>query len=123
MIQILLVVHIFIGILLVGIILFQKSEGGGLGGSQQSSLFSAKGVDHLFTRITITLAILFALNCLIMGILLGKKEVLFDKALEAKHASSAPVASEKAYPEKVAPEKAELPSSVTPQTPKPETAK
>ena len=112
MIQILLIVHIFIGVLLVGVILFQKSEGGGLGSSQQASLFSSRGVDHFFTRITITLAVLFAINCLIMGILLGKKESLFKNA---------PVKTHQEFNIPAPPEKTDLPSSTT--TPKQETAK
>ena len=73
MIQILLIIHIFIAVLLVGTILIQKSEGGGLGSSQQASMFTPRGGANFFTRLTVILAATFAASCLLMGIILGKK--------------------------------------------------
>jgi preprotein translocase subunit SecG len=60
MFQFLLVVHIIIAAALVGVILMQRSEGGGLGmGGSPSGLMSARGAADFLTRATTILAILF----------------------------------------------------------------
>jgi len=68
---ILLIIHIFITLAMIGIILMQRSEGGGLGmgGGASSNMFSARGTSNLLTRITGILAALFMGNCLLMGII------------------------------------------------------
>lgn len=115
MIQILLVIHIFIAALLVGVILIQKSEGGGLGSAQQASLFTSRGSANFFTRATATLAIIFAVSCLIMGILLGKKpEGVFTKPVVS------PIIDIPASPEKpVVPSQINI-APPTPEAKKPE---
>ena len=56
----LLIVHAIIATLLVGVILVQKSEGGGLGmGGSPSGLMSARGAADFLTRATSVLAALF----------------------------------------------------------------
>jgi len=67
----LLVLHVFITLAMIGVILMQRSEGGGLGmgGGASSSMFSARGTSNLLTRITAILAALFMGNCLLMGII------------------------------------------------------
>ena len=58
--QFLLVVHAIIAAMLVGVILMQKSEGGGLGmGGSPSGLMSARGAADFLTRSTSVLATLF----------------------------------------------------------------
>lgn len=68
---VLLILHIFITLAMIGIILMQRSEGGGLGmgGGASSSMFSARGTSNLLTRVTGILAALFMGNCLLMGII------------------------------------------------------
>lgn len=68
---VLLIIHIFITLAMIGVILMQRSEGGGLGmgGGASSSMFSARGTSNLLTRITGVLAALFMGNCLLMGII------------------------------------------------------
>jgi preprotein translocase subunit SecG len=68
--NVLLIVHVFITLALIGVILLQRSEGGGLGlggGSASSNVFTARGAANLLTRLTAILAALFFLNCLLMG--------------------------------------------------------
>lgn len=81
---ILLVIHGFIALLLIGVILLQKSEGGGglgLGGSNSSgNVFSARGAANFLTRMTAILAALFFANCLLMGVI-AKREVAQTSAL------------------------------------------
>jgi preprotein translocase subunit SecG len=55
---------------LVGIILMQKSEGGGLGmggGGSPASIFSARGAGDFMTRTTAILAILFVILSIILA--------------------------------------------------------
>jgi preprotein translocase subunit SecG len=62
MFQFLLVVHIIVGIALVGVILMQRSEGGGLaGGGSPAGLMSARGAADFLTRTTSILAGAFVL--------------------------------------------------------------
>jgi len=60
---VLLVIHLFVAIALVGVILLQRSEGGalGIGGGNggAGSIFSARGVGNALTRATAFLAIAF----------------------------------------------------------------
>ncbi|MBP9752533.1 MAG: preprotein translocase subunit SecG [Proteobacteria bacterium] len=68
--NILLVIHIIVTVLMIGIILLQKSEGGGLGSSSNSgSAFSARGAANLLTRTTSILATLFMALCIVMTIM------------------------------------------------------
>lgn len=58
----LLVVHALVAATLVGVILVQRSEGGGLGmGGSPSGLMSARGAADFLTRATAVLAAVFVL--------------------------------------------------------------
>ncbi len=58
--QFLVVVQALVGAAMIGVILMQKSEGGGLGvGGSPSGLMSARGAADLLTRSTGVLAFLF----------------------------------------------------------------
>lgn len=57
----LLVVHVIVAIALVGVILVQRSEGGGLTGGSPTGLMSARGAGDFLTRTTTILAIVFIL--------------------------------------------------------------
>ena len=58
--QFLFAIQVIVAAALVGVILMQKSEGGGLGvGGNPSGLMSARGAADLLTRATATLAVLF----------------------------------------------------------------
>lgn len=68
----LLVVHGLIALALVGVILIQKSEGGGLtSGGSASGLVSARGAADLLTRTTAILATLFIVSSLGLAWLAG----------------------------------------------------
>ncbi len=61
----LLVVHGLLALALVGVILLQKSEGGGLtGGGSAGGLVSARGAADLLSRTTAVLAVLFIVSSL-----------------------------------------------------------
>jgi preprotein translocase subunit SecG len=62
MITVLLIIHLFVTIALIGVVLIQRSEGGGLGiGSSQGmgSFMSGRGTANLLTRTTAILAAIF----------------------------------------------------------------
>ncbi len=68
----LLVVHTLIAAILVGVILVQRSEGGGLGtGSTPSGLMSARGAANFLTRATAILATLFILTSIGLAFMAG----------------------------------------------------
>jgi preprotein translocase subunit SecG len=59
---VLLIVHLFVTLALIGVVLIQRSEGGGLGiGSSQGmgSFMSGRGTANLLTRTTAILAAIF----------------------------------------------------------------
>lgn len=64
----LLVVQILIAAALVGVILMQRSEGGGLGiGGSPAGLMSARGAADFLTRTTTILAGIFIALCIVMA--------------------------------------------------------
>jgi preprotein translocase subunit SecG len=71
--QFLLVVHAIIAAMLVGVILVQKSEGGGLGmGGSPSGLMSARGAADFLTRATTILATLFIAFSIVLAVLAAR---------------------------------------------------
>ncbi len=59
---VLLIIHLFVTLALIGVVLIQRSEGGGLGiGSSQGmgSFMSGRGTANLLTRTTAILAVIF----------------------------------------------------------------
>jgi preprotein translocase subunit SecG len=59
---VLLIIHLFVTLALIGVVLIQRSEGGGLGiGSSQGmgSFMSGRGTANLLTRTTAILAVMF----------------------------------------------------------------
>ncbi len=70
MLTFLLVVQAIVAAALVGVILMQRSEGGGLGmGGSPSGLMSARGAADFLTRATTILATVFVLLCIIMAVI------------------------------------------------------
>ena len=110
---ILLVAELIIAIALIGFVLLQRSEGGGLGmggsSSSMGGLFTARGAADTLTRTTSVLAFLFFLVCIVLNIL----------ALHGRDQSSildsVPAANIPAKPMPAAP-----PLPVGPSVPKPQ---
>ncbi|MDB5364527.1 MAG: preprotein translocase, SecG subunit [Rhodospirillales bacterium] len=109
---VLLVIHLFLAMALIGVVLLQRSEGGGLGvGSSggMGSFMSVRGTANLLTRMTAILAGLFMVTSLALALLAGhgnKPRSLFD--------TTAPVTAP-AAPTTPAP--AAPPTNQTPATP------
>lgn len=87
------VVQAIVAALLVGVILVQKSEGGGLGtGGSPAGLMSARGAADFITRLTAILATIFVLLSIILAALAvkssGNREI--DNSLNRVAAPVAP---------------------------------
>lgn len=67
--QILLVIHLLIALALVGVVLLQRSEGGGLGIGGGTGMMSSRGQANLLTRATAVLAAAFMGMSLLLAIL------------------------------------------------------
>ncbi len=69
---VLLVIHLLVAILLVSVILMQRSEGGALdglgGGSGASNFLSARGTGNFLTRLTAILATLFIITSISLSL-------------------------------------------------------
>ncbi|OYQ32857.1 preprotein translocase subunit SecG [Niveispirillum lacus] len=82
--EVVLVVHLLITLALIGVVLVQKSEGGGLGvgGGTMGGFMTARGSANLLTRTTAILAALFFCTSLILAILAGtdgNQKSIFDQ--------------------------------------------
>ncbi len=72
MTTVLLIIHLFVTLALIGVVLIQRSEGGGLGiGSSQGmgSFMSGRGTANLLTRTTAILATVFMVLSLTLALL------------------------------------------------------
>jgi preprotein translocase subunit SecG len=92
MATVLLIVHLFVTLALIGVVLLQRSEGGGLGvGSSQGmgGFMTGRGTANLLTRTTAVLGTAFFALSLTLAIL-GRGSAGPRSILEAPPASSAP---------------------------------
>ena len=72
MTTVLLIIHLFVTLALIGVVLIQRSEGGGLGiGTSQGmgSFMSGRGTANLLTRATAILATLFMVLSLTLALM------------------------------------------------------
>ena len=77
-----LLLNIFLAIILVIVILLQKSEGGALGiGASQESFISSRSAGNLLTKATAIIATLFIVTSILLTIM-GQKEISTSSVLE-----------------------------------------
>ena len=72
MTTVLLIIHLFVTLALIGVVLIQRSEGGGLGiGSSQGmgSFMGGRGTANLLTRTTAILATVFMALSLVLALM------------------------------------------------------
>ena len=89
----LLIVQTLVAAAMVGVILMQRSEGGGLGvGGSPSGLMSARGAADFLTRATTILATLFVILSIALAGLatMERAPVKIDPSLQRKAAPAAP---------------------------------
>ena len=94
--EVILVIHLFLALGIIGLVLLQRSEGGGLGigggGGGLGSVASAKSMGNFLTKATTFCAVSFFCTSLILGVLAGKhtsSQSILDTLDE-----SAPIAGE-----------------------------
>ena len=77
-----LLLNIFLAIILVIVILLQKSEGGALGiGASLESFISSRSAGNLLTKATAIIATLFIVTSILLTIM-GQKEISTSSVLE-----------------------------------------
>ena len=77
-----LIINIVLAILLVIIILLQKSEGGALGiGASQDSFISSRSAGNILTKATAVIATFFIITSISLTII-GQKEISTSSVLE-----------------------------------------
>ena len=77
-----LVLNIILAIILVIVILLQKSEGGALGiGASQESLISSRSAGNILTKATAIIATLFIVTSILLTII-AQKEISTSSVLE-----------------------------------------
>lgn len=100
-----LIIHLVLALAIIGLVLLQRSEGGGLGiggNGGMGALASVHGTANILTRATGICAAGFFLTSLILGMLAGaahhKQGSIMD-ALDTPAAATAPVTTEPATAE------------------------
>jgi preprotein translocase subunit SecG len=111
------VVQALVAALLVGVILIQKSEGGGLGvGGSPSGFMSARGAADFLTRATTVLATLFVGLSIILAALAVR--TTSGREIDASLARTAPAApADPLAPVQSAPTAAPVPAAAGPSVP------
>jgi len=75
MTAVIIIIHLILAIALVGVILLQRSEGGGLGmgggGGGMGGFMTGRATANMLTRVTAVIAALFILTSLALAILAG----------------------------------------------------
>jgi preprotein translocase subunit SecG len=71
MLTVLIVIHLMVVAAMIGVVLLQKSEGGGLGIGSTGGFMSSRGTANVLTRATAILAAGFFATSLLLSILAG----------------------------------------------------
>jgi len=69
--HVVIVIHLMLVLALIGVVLLQKSEGGGLGIGSAGGFMTSRGTANVLTRATAILAGLFFATSLVLSILAG----------------------------------------------------
>lgn len=98
--DIILVIHVMIAVALIGVVLLQRSEGGGLGiggggggggGGGMSGFLTGRGTANVLTRTTAILAAAFMATSITLSILAGgteKRSIVDDLPVAAPSSQS-----------------------------------
>src|SRR3954470_10998810 len=69
--QVVLVIHLMLVLGLIGVVLLQRSEGGGLGIGGGGGFLTSRGTSNVLTKATAGLAAVFFVTSLILSMLAG----------------------------------------------------
>lgn len=116
--NVILVIHLFLALSIIGLVLMQRSEGGGLGiGGGAGDFATPRGTASFLTRATAICATAFFVTSLILGVLAGthtNQSGILEGIEAAPAAVEAPVQTDEnseAGAESPAEESGELPSA------------
>ena len=102
--SVILVIHLFLALAIIGLVLLQRSEGGGLGmGGGMGGLASPRGAANLLTRATGICAIAFFCTSLILGIMAGSQGARKGSILDALEQPAPAAAEQTTAPDSLAP--------------------
>ena len=102
--HVILVIHLLLAIGLVGVVLLQRSEGGGLGiggggsGGGMGGFMTGRATADLLTRTTAILATLFMITSLVLAIMAAHDRKAATGAILDQPAQTAPMPAEPAAP-------------------------
>ena len=68
---VIIVIHLMVVLAMTGVVLLQRSEGGGLGMGNTGGFLTSRGSANVLTRTTATLAAVFFATSLVLSILAG----------------------------------------------------
>ena len=93
---VLLIIQLIISVILTGLILIQRSEGGalGIGGGGGGGLMSGRSATNSIARMTGILGTIFLINCLVLAVVFKietKETLIIDDEAAAASPASAPV--------------------------------
>ncbi len=91
--SIVLVIHLLIVLALIGVVLLQRSEGGGLGmggGGASGGLVSVRGTANMLSRATAILAAVFFVTSITLAILASNRDEARSILDDTPAATSAP---------------------------------
>lgn len=98
------IVQTLIAAALVGVILMQRSEGGGLGvGGNPNGLMSARGAGDLLTRSTAILATLFVALSIVLAVMAANMHSTGDIDTSLQRGAAAPISDPLSAPAPAAP--------------------
>lgn len=113
MLTVVLVIHLLLTVALVGLVLLQKSEGGGLatggGASGGANFLSGRATGNLLTKATVALAVCFMATSILLAVMASMRSRGEDDLLKALMRPqalppiTAPAASEPAGPDALPP--------------------
>ena len=103
MMIVVLVVHVLLAVALIGVVLIQKSEGGGLGlgsggGGGMSGFMTGRSTANLLTRTTAILAGCFMATSVLLAILAARQHTGGVSILDQIPAQSAPASAPASQP-------------------------
>ena len=90
---VIIVIHLMVVTAMIGVVLLQKSEGGGLGIGSTGGFLSSRGTSNVLTRTTAILAAAFFGTSLVLSILAGieRKPSSIIKGSPAQQTPGAPL--------------------------------
>jgi preprotein translocase subunit SecG len=94
MLTVLIVIHLMIVMAMIGVVLLQRSEGGGLGIGQTGGFLSSRGTANVLTRTTAILAAAFFFMSLTLSVVAGyghrERSILQNSGTQQQAPAGAP---------------------------------